>query len=392
MRALDKSPKNARRTRNGERGGNVLGKGRGDFIARATGGSEGSAREALRESENRFRLMADALPALISYVDADERYQFNNAAYENWFGGPRELYLKRTVRSVVGREAYSRLEPEIKAALAGSARSFQMQIPYKGAGLRDVEVDYVPHRNVAGHVAGFFALIRDISERKRLEAEILKVTESEQRRIAQDLHDGVSQALSGAKHFASTLARNLAGKGRDHKDAERVVELLSECAEEIRRVARGLYPVKEEPYALMFALEELAARTTDLFSLKCRFVCRRPVAVADHAVATHLYRIAQESISNAIRHGKARQIQVKLSSSRRGLTLEIADNGRAKKRPGEGMGIPIMRYRAGAIGGMLAIRKRRSHGTSVICTVKPGMKGAKRRRNNAKHADSRTAE
>lgn len=328
--------------------------------------------DALRENEQRMQLMADALPVLISYVDFRQRYQFNNAAYQKWFGNSHRSFLGRTVRSVLGEHAYARLKPNITAALAGKNQSFEMRVPYKGAGLRDVHVDYAPHRNAAGEVIGFFALIRDISERKRLERQILDASEMEQRRIAGDLHDSLGQALSGTRHLACTLQSSLAAKhSPDRHDAARIVELLAECLAETRRLARGLHPVGPEPEALKLAMQDLAARTRKLFSIECEFLSEGPAAIANHSTATHLYRIAQESVTNAVRHGRAKRITVSLTANRKCIELVIRDTGLGFRRTTQpaGMGIEIMKYRAASIGASLQITRRRPHGVEVRCRV-----------------------
>jgi PAS domain S-box-containing protein len=133
---------------------------------------------ALLESRAELQTMADALPVLISFVDKDERYRFNNRAYEAWFGHPRETLYGRTVREVLGEAAYAGLKPNIDRALAGERVSLEQRVPYKDGGTRDVHVDYVPRRGEGGAVEGWYALVRDVSDRVRAEA---SVRESEAR-------------------------------------------------------------------------------------------------------------------------------------------------------------------------------------------------------------------
>jgi PAS domain S-box-containing protein len=127
------------------------------------------AEESLRESEQRLRLMADALPVLIAYIDADGRYQFNNAGYEKWFGLSRDECKGRHMRDVLGEAAYDAIKEHAEAALAGQHRTFEAIVPYQTAGTRGVLVNYIPHRNAAGKVLGFYALIIDLSERRAAE-------------------------------------------------------------------------------------------------------------------------------------------------------------------------------------------------------------------------------
>ena len=127
------------------------------------------AEQQLRDSEERLRLMTDSLPVLISYVDAEHRYQFNNASYKDWFGIPKDSLRGRHVRDVIGTEAYESVRAHIEAALRGEATTFEGRLPYQGAGLRSVRIDYIPHRDDQGGVLGFFALVTDLTRRREVE-------------------------------------------------------------------------------------------------------------------------------------------------------------------------------------------------------------------------------
>ena len=148
--------------------------------------------------------------------------------------------------------------------------------------------------------------------------------------------------------------------------------VLDEAIGQTRSLARGLHPVKPEPNGLMSALQELASRTRALFNIGCRFICRQPVLLEDSTTATHLYRIAQEAVTNAIKHGKPGLIQISLTQTPGRINLAVKDNGvglPATPRKHRGMGLRIMQYRAGTIGGSLAIQKDAGGGTTVVCSV-----------------------
>ncbi len=136
------------------------------------------AEARLQESEAELRTLADTLPVLVAYVDADERYRFVNKGYESWFGQTRDQILGRQVRDVVGDVAYEQLAPSIERALKGERFSDERRVPYKGSGDRHIHVDYVPRTGEAGAVEGYYVLIRDISDRKAAEA---RMVESEAR-------------------------------------------------------------------------------------------------------------------------------------------------------------------------------------------------------------------
>src|SRR5206468_4252280 len=134
---------------------------------------------------------------------------------------------------------------------------------------------------------------------------------------------------------------------------------VREAILQTRLVARGLSPVVLESEGLMSALQELADYTERMFRVACHFQCQAPVLVDDHAIATHLYRIAQEAISNAIRHGRASRLRICLEESNQQITLEIRDNGAGLPKDltrAKGMGLRIMGYRATMVGGTLTVQ------------------------------------
>ncbi len=216
----------------------------------------------------------------------------------------------------------------------------------------------------------FTGFIRDITERKRLEKEILEISEREQRRIGQDLHDGLCQHLAGIEMLSQVLAQKLAPKNKDA--AARATEIAKAVRESIgqtRLLARGLSPVTLESEGLMSALVELSLNTEKMFRVHCHFDCVEVVKFDDHAAATHLFRIAQEAVSNAIKHGKAKNITLRLRNEGGQIRLRVSDDGIGfPKNPTEsgGMGLRIMQSRIGMVGGTLSIERQRTGGTSVI--------------------------
>ncbi len=226
-------------------------------------------------------------------------------------------------------------------------------------------------RNPQGEVEFIIASGIDITERKRLEEEVLEISGRERRRMGQDLHDGVCQVLGGIDMLAKVLAQKLARKApAEAGEANAICGYVRQAMTEARALARGLSPVELETNGLMAALQELAASTEKLFNVTCEFHCSPPVLMADNVRATHLYRIAQEAIHNAIKHGHASHIVLRLAANGEDMALSITDNGSgfpANPEPSKGMGLRSMRYRAGGIGGMLEIQPVEPQGTRVIC-------------------------
>jgi two-component system, LuxR family, sensor kinase FixL len=219
----------------------------------------------------------------------------------------------------------------------------------------------------------FTGFVRDITDRKRLEKEILETSDREQRRIGQDLHDGLCQQLAGIELMSQVLEQNLAKKSKPA--ADRVGEIAGHVRDAIshtRLLARGLSPVTLESEGLMSALHELAANTKKMFHIDCSFRCDPPVPLDDQAAASQLFRIAQEAVSNAIRHGKATHIIIQLKEQRGKITVSVSDNGTGFPTTfpkQKGMGLRIMQSRAGMIGATLVLDNQPTGGARVVCSV-----------------------
>ena len=216
----------------------------------------------------------------------------------------------------------------------------------------------------------FTGFVRDITERKRLEKEILEISEREQRRIGQDLHDGLCQHLAGIEMLSQVLAQRLAPKSKNAAArATEIAKAVRDSISQTRLLARGLSPVTLESEGLMSALAELALNTEKMFRVRCAFDCPEVVKFNEHAAATHLFRIAQEAVSNAIKHGKAKKISIQLRADAGHLHLRVSDDGIGFPKNfsgGTGMGLRIMQTRIGMVGGSLTIERQPAGGTSVI--------------------------
>ncbi len=212
-----------------------------------------------------------------------------------------------------------------------------------------------------------------VIDRRQLEEELLAISGREEQRIGQDLHDSVCQQLAGIEFRNSVLVQQLAKNEEARAEAILIGELIRDANRQARFLAKGLSPVQLDANGLMSALEELTSNASKLFNISCRFECPRPVLVGDNAVATHLYRIAQEAITNAVKHGQAKCVVVSLSDSVGQLRLRIWNDGAeflAGASPKGGLGLRIMQYRAEMIGATLKIVSANGKGTTVACTLK----------------------
>ncbi|HLL90642.1 MAG TPA: sensor histidine kinase [Tepidisphaeraceae bacterium] len=202
---------------------------------------------------------------------------------------------------------------------------------------------------------------RDVTERKRLEREVMDVCEREQRRIGQDLHDGLGPHLVGVSMMAQALEAELAGAAPQHvESAGRIGQLIDDAIAQARGLARGLRPVALEEDGLATALQELAKNAARMYCIVCPFSADGDVELADVGTATHLYRITQEAVNNAVRHGRAKRVEIALTDVGQGvLRLSVADDGvgfdGTPPAESRGMGVHTMTYRAGVIGGSIRI-------------------------------------
>jgi PAS domain S-box-containing protein len=212
-------------------------------------------------------------------------------------------------------------------------------------------------------------------ERRVLEEELLNASSREQQRIGQDLHDSLCQQLAGIEFQNSVLVQQLSKTPEAQAEAARIGELIRNATKQARALARGLSPVEIEPNGLMSALTSLAINATNLFRVHCSFECPQPVLLANRTSATHLYRIAQEAIGNAVKHGQAKTVVISLKGGDEELILTVKDDGVGFSQDGraiEGMGLRIMDYRADMIGAMLRIDSLKGEGTTVACRLRLG--------------------
>ena len=342
------------------------------------------------DPEAKYRALLEQIPAVVFMASLDRGISeaYVNPQIEAALGYSREEWLEDPVRW------YARIHPDDKHRWSvEAAEMFLSGKPLRSAYrviARDGRViwfhcDARMMRSEDGRPWCIHGVAFDISdikrieeelqkaliEQKRLEKAILEISAREQRRIGQDLHDGLGQHLTGIAFMAKVHEAKLADQERaETEDAAKIVKLVNEAIHKTRELARGLLPVVSDSEGLMSALQLWAAEVEDLFGVLCHFQCDIPVLIHDDTMATHLYHIAREAVNNAIKHGHPRRVLIQLTAEQgRGLLL-IQDDGRgiADSPPSaRGMGLHIMNYRAGMIGGTLDVRRDETRGTAVTC-------------------------
>jgi PAS domain S-box-containing protein len=226
-----------------------------------------------------------------------------------------------------------------------------------------------------GRTVEIEGIARDITERRRLERELLEISNREQRRIGHDLHDGVCQQLAAIAYLLDILGDQLQEKNQpEFAEAERIGNLINEVNAQARNVARGLFPARLDEHGLIMALEELAGSASVRYRITCRFNCQVASAKFDRDMELHLYYIVQEALLNAVNHGKSTEVIVTLAADGERLKLTVQDNGsgfQLSDKNRSGLGIRIMKYRAKVIGATVELHSELERGTRIECAFNP---------------------
>src|SRR5688572_14719270 len=217
------------------------------------------------------------------------------------------------------------------------------------------------------------ALVRDVTERHLREKEILEISNREQLRLGQDLHDGLGQHLTGITFLTRALETKLNARGiPEAAEVGEIGKLVMQALSQTRNLARGLFPV-ELANGMVQALKDLVTTAEKLFNISCRLEAEETMGVQNRTVAHHLFRVAQEAINNSVKHGRASQVVLNLRSDGDIFTLTVRDNGLGlpdDAAQSKGLGLRIMSYRAQKIGGTLNVARDDAGGTVVTCSFK----------------------
>jgi signal transduction histidine kinase len=206
-----------------------------------------------------------------------------------------------------------------------------------------------------------------------LQKQVIEISEREQRRIGQDLHDGLGQQLTGLEMMCQALKNDpklASNPARMRAELDNLSEHIRSAIKQTRSLAHGLTSFKIESGGLEIALADLAQSATVAGVVRCRFECLTPVALKDREVATHLYRLAQEAVNNAVKHSKCTQIIIELFRKKDMLHLQISDNGDGfASATNDGVGLGVMQHRAGVIGAELIVKSKPGKGVAITCNL-----------------------
>ena len=336
--------------------------------------SRRASEQSLRESQERIQAILNAAADAIITINHSGVITSVNAATERMFGYRQSELVGENVKILMPPpycdehdEYVARYLRTGEARIIGTGRELAGRRKDGTIFPIDLAVSAVDHLHL------FTGIIRDISERKSLEEQLLHIAEAEQHRIGEDLHDDVGQELAGLALTIDTLTESLdAARSADADLSRRIGRRMSMVSRKVRFLSHGLVPVEVDASGLMAALEALAVSVSELAGPACRFECPEPILVDDNRAATQLYRIAQEAVTNAVRHGNATTIEIALERAESGLVLTIQDDGAGisdEAIHGGGMGLRIMQHRAGLLNARLTVAQASGGGTLVCCTA-----------------------
>lgn len=355
--------------------------------------------DALQQSEERIRAILKTASDAIITIDNRGLIDSVNKSTEKIFGYSSSELVGQNVSMLMPQPFRSEHDGYIQRFLAtgepriiGSSREVLCRRKDGSTFPADLSVSQVDHLGL------FTGILRDISSRKEMQKHIIDIVSDEQRRIGLELHDGTQQELTGLSLYANALQETIRCatpitqeespvwqfEAVEFERLKSITELLShrlaETNRHVRDLAHGIMPIQIDSEGLHSALTELAKSISSNEKTDCVFECRGKVDIPKNTTATHLYRIAQEAVNNALRHGSADQVRIRLSVRGDRITLEVSDNGvgfdNEAVSQGEltkkGMGMRTMEYRAGLIGGRIQVQQIPEGGTLVRCEILKG--------------------
>ncbi|MFA9480217.1 CheR family methyltransferase [Phycisphaerales bacterium AB-hyl4] len=335
------------------------------------------AEEALGESVQRFRAVFESTQLGIALINPDGKLAEANLAMQQMLGYNEAQLRQLTIHELTHEDERGTAEDRCIKLLTGEAEYYDMQkrLVHKDGRAIWVQCNASLIRDRTGAPLYAIAITQDITDQKDLDAALTELSLREQQRIGQELHDNLGQELTGLSFMAQNLRNQLREEGRG--EAERVHELaegLRRALENVRAVARGLYPVDLDSSDLVEALTELVRTTEAQYGIACRLDARTEAPKLERHATNHLFRVVQEAMRNAVKHAQPSRIEVCLARDEQArFEILVADDGCGMPDDAikmEGIGLRIMHHRASVIGADLSVEPRDQGGTCVRCTFR----------------------
>ena len=334
-----------------------------------------SERKEAEQVARRFTAIVESSIDGIISVDLEGKITSWNVAAQNIFGYSSTEMVGKDFRSLLLQNHLEETDEWYERVIRGRGiRDAEMVGFHRDGHHVDIAVTVSPIRGRDRRIVGIAAIVRDISERRTLQKQVLEIADFEKHRIGQDLHDDLCQHLVGISMIANLLYTELARLGLKQADeAKEITNMIRNAVEHARILAKGLSPVNVTRGGIMAGLETLASHTEQLFRMPCRFECSSSVHIENPDVAMHLYRIAQEALHNAVKHSNGTNVTIQLDACEKAVEVTVSDDGvgpgHKKHSEGGGMGMHTMYYRARLIGATLEILRNAHGGTSVVCRL-----------------------
>ena len=331
--------------------------------------------DRIRESADRFYKVFRTSPASIAITSLEERrFTHVNDGFLRLLEYQREEVIGHTAHELaIDVEEQDRDSIYERVRREGSVENIEAQVRTKGGAVKDIfgsyflllvdDVPYVVHKVI------------DITTIRALEREVLQTSERERRHLAHNLHDNVGQLLTATSLRARMLEQRLARrKAEEAGQADQLVALLERALEALRGLSRQMQPLQLEEGGLRAALSEFARHANEAYDVTCTLRADEAVELDDPDAVTHLYRIVQEALTNAVRHGRARRVEVEVAQTEEALTLHVRDDGggfpeSVLEEGSEGVGLRSMRYRARVLGASLRLANGKRGGARVEITL-----------------------
>ena len=332
------------------------------------------AEERAARSQQEFEAVVNTAVDAIITIDEDGEIQSFNQAATRMFGYDADEAVGQNVRILMPEPHASRHDAYIKryldtgeARIIGRGREVLARRRDGTTFPADLAVSEINHSR------RFTGVLRDLTSRRDLERRLVDSQYATRRTLARELHDGMGGTMAGIGMLAATLSAQLRKTGSPLAErADELIGAIDQANQQLRGVTEGLLPVADVPEGLMDSLQRLVDQCETAHGLESRFECEVPIQLDDPTIASQLYRIAQEAVTNVVRHAQAQHLTVTLGEEHGLLRLEVSDDGVGFQEIPDGhrgLGLVSMQQRCAQLGGQWSVAPGQDGGTRVTCVI-----------------------